>query len=36
VTVAAFRECWISDPLFARPQESTMLHNAERTKAFAE
>ncbi len=36
VTVAAFRECWITDPLFARPKESTMLHNAERTKAFAD
>ncbi len=36
VTVAAFRERWITDPLFARPKESTMLHNAERTKAFAD
>lgn len=36
VTVAAFRERWITDPLFARPKESTMLHNAERTRAFAD
>jgi len=36
VTVAAFRERWTTDPLFARPKESTMLHNAERTKAFAD
>lgn len=36
VTVAEFRERWISDPLFQRPKESTNLHNAERTKAFAE
>lgn len=36
VTVAMFRARWITDPLFARPKESTMLHNAERTKAFAD
>lgn len=36
VTVAAWRERWISDPLFARPKESTNMHNAERTRLFAE
>jgi integrase len=36
VTVEQFRARWISDPLFARPKLSTDLHNAERTKAFAE
>jgi integrase len=35
VTVAQFRERWISDPLFFRPRESTNLHNAERTLGFA-
>jgi integrase len=35
VTVAQFHERWITDPLFARPKRSTMLHNAERTRAFA-
>ncbi len=34
VTVADFRTRWITDPLFARPKESTNIHNAERTKAF--
>lgn len=36
ITVAEFREKWITDPLFARPKQSTNLHNAERTKAFAD
>lgn len=35
VTVAAFRDRWLTDPLFARTKESTMIHNRERTKAFA-
>jgi integrase len=35
VTVAQFRERWISDPLFARARESTNIHNAERTLGFA-
>jgi hypothetical protein len=35
VTVAQFRARWISDPLFARPRESTNVTNAERTKGFA-
>jgi integrase len=34
-TVRAWRDRWLSDPLFERPKESTMLHNAERTGAFA-
>ena len=36
VTVAAFRDRWLTDPLFARPKQSTMIHNAERTRAFAD
>jgi len=36
VTVAEFRERWITDRLFERPKESTNIHNAERTKAFAD
>jgi integrase len=36
VTVADFRKRWLNDPLFVRPKDSTMLHNAERTKAFAD
>lgn len=35
ISVADFRERWTTDPLFARPKESTNVHNAERTKAFA-
>lgn len=35
ITVGAFHERWISDPLFARPKESTNLHNLERTRGFA-
>jgi integrase len=36
VTVAQFRQRWLSDPLFARPRSSTNVTNAERTKGFAE
>jgi integrase len=36
VTVAAFRDRWTTDPLFARPSESTNLHYAERTYRFAQ
>src|SRR5687768_15888866 len=35
VTVAQFRDRWLTDPLFARRRESTQITNAERTKAFA-
>lgn len=35
-TVNEFRDRWLSDPLFRRPKHSTMIHNTERTKAFAE
>lgn len=35
LTVAQWRDRWLSDPLFARPKQSTMVHLAERTKAFA-
>lgn len=34
VTVAGFWERWTEDPLFARPKQSTNIHNRERTKAF--
>ncbi len=34
VTVAAFWQRWTNDRLFARPKQSTNLHNRERTKAF--
>src|ERR1700761_1675956 len=34
VTLAAFWQRWTTDPLFARPKESTNLHNRERTKTF--
>ena len=36
VTVAGFWERWTADPLFARPKESTNIHNRERTRAFIE
>lgn len=36
VTVAQFRERWLTDPLFARPRASTNVTNAERTKHFAQ
>ncbi len=35
VTVNDFRDRWISDPLFNRRKDSTRVHNAERTRAFA-
>lgn len=35
ITVAQFRDRWLADPLFARPKQSTMNHNRERTGAFA-
>jgi integrase len=35
VTVLEWWERWTTDPLWARPKESTNLHNKERTKAFA-
>lgn len=34
VTLLEFWERWTSDPLFARPKQSTNLHNLERTEAF--
>jgi hypothetical protein len=34
VTVAEFHRRWTTDPLFARPKESTNIHNRERTHAF--
>ena len=34
-TVRQWWERWTTDPLFARPKESTNVHNRERTKAFA-
>lgn len=34
VTVADFAARWTSDPLFARPKQSTNLHNAERVSGF--
>jgi hypothetical protein len=36
VTARAFWERWTSDPLFARPKESTNIHNRERTRAFVD
>lgn len=36
VTLREFWERWTTDPLFARPKESTNLHNRERTKPFVE
>lgn len=36
MTVRQFWERWTRDPLFARPKESTNIHNRERTKAFVE
>jgi integrase len=35
-TLAAFWARWTTDPLFARPKESTNIHNRERTRAFVE
>jgi integrase len=36
VTLVGFWECWTTDPLFARPKESTNIHNRERTRAFVD
>lgn len=36
VTLRSFWERWTTDPLFARPKQSTNVHNRERTKAFVE
>jgi hypothetical protein len=34
-TVKAWRDRWLTDPLFARPKDSTMIRYAEQTKHFA-
>jgi integrase len=34
VTVGDFADRWLTDPLFARPKESTMIRNGERIKSF--
>jgi integrase len=36
LTLGGFWEQWTTDPLFARPKESTNIHNRERTRAFVE
>ncbi len=36
LTLRGFWERWTTDPLFARPKESTNIHNRERTRAFVE
>lgn len=36
VTIAQFRDRWLTDPLFARPRKSTLVTNTERTRAFAD
>jgi integrase len=36
VTLREFWERWTTDPLFARPKDSTNIHNRERTSAFVE
>lgn len=36
MTVQEFWERWTADPLFARPKESTNIHNRERTRRFVE
>jgi integrase len=36
LTLRGFWERWTADPLFARPKESTNIHNRERTRAFVE
>lgn len=36
ITLAVFWEHWTTDPLFARPKDSTNIHNRERTRAFVE
>ncbi|HEX4436458.1 MAG TPA: hypothetical protein VH061_06630 [Solirubrobacteraceae bacterium] len=35
-TLYGFWERWTTDPLFARPKESTNIHNRERTRAFVD
>jgi integrase len=35
-SLRGFWERWTTDPLFARPKESTNIHNRERTRAFVE
>jgi hypothetical protein len=35
-TLRGFWERWTTDPLFARPTESTNIHNRERTRAFVD
>jgi integrase len=35
-TLHGFWERWTTDPLFARPKESTNIHNRERTRAFVD
>jgi integrase len=35
-TVGDFAQRWYTDELFARPKRSTMIHNAERVRGFAE
>jgi len=36
MTLRGFSERWTTDRLFARPKESTNIHNRERTRAFVE
>jgi integrase len=36
LSLYGFWERWTTDPLFARPKESTNIHNRERTRAFVE
>jgi hypothetical protein len=36
MTVREFWERWTSDPVYARPKDSTNIHNRERTKGFAD
>lgn len=36
ITLNEWRERWLNDPLYKRPKQSTMIYNAERTKAFAQ
>ena len=36
ITLAVFWERWTTDPLFARPKDSTNIHNRERTRLFVE
>lgn len=36
VTVQDWADRWLTDPLYRRPKESTMIHNRERVKRFVE